>query len=103
MKEIFIDYHLKKYPKMTTQDLIKLVYQEVLGPIHIITSNNLVLLKNYILNELKEDKNPNENLYEYLGNNYVRMNIHKYNDLGFNLDDFLNLFVNSNQKVSDLN
>ena len=103
MKNIFIDYHLKKYPKMTTQDLIKLVYQEVLGPTHIITSDNLVLIKNYILNELKETKNPNENLYEYLGNNYIRMNIHKYNDLGFNFDDFLNLFVNSNQKVSDLN
>ena len=43
MKDIFLKYHLNKYPLMNHIDIIKLIYQEVMGPNHIIKSKELAL------------------------------------------------------------
>lgn len=93
MTLIFLKYHLKKYPLMNNQDIIKLVYQEVMGPNHIIKSYEMAL--KYITNELNDLYNTNNNLYEYLGNNYVRMDIHNYFKYYNNLDSLCDLFISS--------
>ena len=98
---LFLKYHLKKYPKMTNQDIIKLIYQETLGPNHIISDQNRVL--NYLQKELEENNNLSNNLYEYLGTNYVRMDIHKYYQYFNNIDTLFNLFFNSLSPNQDLN
>ena len=98
---LFLKYHLKKYPKMTNQDIIKLIYQETLGPNHIISDQNRVL--NYLQKELEENNNLSNNLYEYLGTNYVRMDIHKYYQYFNNIDTLFNLFLNSLSPNQDLN
>lgn len=98
---LFLKYHLKKYPKMTNQDIIKLIYQETLGPNHIISDQNRVL--NYLQKELEENHNLFNNLYEYLGTNYVRMDIHKYYQYFNNIDTLFNLFLNSLSPNQDLN
>ena len=97
---LFLKYHLKKYPKMTNQDIIKLIYQETLGPNHIIINKNDVT--NYILKELEENNNSSNNLYEYLGTNYVRMDIHKYYQYFNSLDLFVDLFFKSQSSNQDL-
>ena len=98
---LFLKYHLKKYPKMTNQDIIKLIYQETLGPNHIISDQNRVL--NYLQKELEENHSLFNNLYEYIGTNYVRMDIHKYYQYFNNIDTLLNLFFNSLSPNQDLN
>ena len=98
---LFLKYHLKKYPKMTNQDIIKLIYQETLGPNHIISDQNRVL--NYLQKELEENHSLFNNLYEYLGTNYVRMDIHKYYQYFNNIDTLFNLFLNSLSPNQDLN
>lgn len=99
MQEIFINYHKKKYPKMTNQDIIKLIYQETLGPNHII--QNIDKVKEFLKQEAKEASSSNTNLYEYLGTNYVRINIHKF--LEFNeLDSLVTLFLKSIELSHDL-
>ena len=98
---LFLKYHLKKYPKMTNQDIIKLIYQETLGPNHIISDQNRVL--NYLQKELAENHSLFNNLYEYIGTNYVRMDIHKYYQYFNNIDTLFNLFFNSLSPNQDLN
>ena len=99
MKDIFLKYHLNKYPLMNHIDIIKLIYQEVMGPNHIIKSKELAL--EYIKKELNETHNDN-NLYEYLGGNYLRMDIHKYHHYFNELDSFLELFMNSLSQYNDI-
>lgn len=93
MNNIFLKYHLKKYPLMNNQDIIKLVYQEVMGPNHIIKSFEIAL--KYIANELNDSSDANNNLYEYLGKNYVRMDIHNYFKFYKNVESLCDLFVSS--------
>lgn len=74
----FINYHLKKYPLMTTQDIVKMMYQSYFGPGHFIS--NLEFVLTYYKKELESmDNIDNENLYEHIGNNFVRININPYN------------------------
>ena len=89
----FIKYHLNKYKEMSTQDIVKLLYQNHFGPGHFIENKNSVI--NYYTNELKASNiNSNENLYEHIGNNFIRLNIFPYNNM-FNNDNIINFFYES--------
>lgn len=99
MKKYFLKYHLNKYHLMNNNDIIKLIYQETLGPNHIISSYDSAL--NYINNELSEKHHYN-NLYEYIGPNYVRMDIHKYYQYFGNLNTFCDLFIKSIEVNNDV-
>lgn len=94
MKEIYLDYHLNKYPKMTTQDKIKLIYQEVLGPMHFSQLDDEKALY-LIRDELKQPIMENENLYEHIGENYIRMNLFTYNQYGLSMPILVQLFNDS--------
>ncbi len=100
-RNIFLEYHLNKYPKMTKQDIIKLVYQATLGPRHFSSNLDINKVTNYLLNELKEYKQTNENLYEYIGNNYIRVNIFKYQEYNFDLNHLINIFLDSTNQEYD--
>ncbi len=70
----FINYHLQKYPKMTTQDIVKLLYQNHFGPGHFI--KDIKTINKYFEDELTNNNiNYDENLYEHIGNNFIRVNI----------------------------
>lgn len=84
MKQYF-EYYYHKYPKSTIQDYFKLLKQMCLGPKHIIKSE-IESLKN-LVNEVKNlnlysDK---EDLYEYIGSDFVRVNLRPYVKLGLDL------------------
>lgn len=94
MQKIYLDYHLRNYPKMTNQDIIKLVYQAVLGPLHFSQldyEKALFLLRD----ELKQPTLENENLYEHIGSDYIRMNIKTYNKYGFDIPLLIEMFNES--------
>lgn len=68
--------HLEKYPKMTPQDCFKLIYQNELGPGHLVRNEkeSLELLKKE-WDSIEADEN--EELIEPLGNNLCRLNLKK--------------------------
>lgn len=91
----FIKYHLNKYSQMTTQDIVKMLYQNHFGPGHFI--KDLDFVNKYYYNELNNSQdNENDNLYEHIGNNFIRINIHKYKKLiNSNNNNIINMFYNS--------
>lgn len=92
----FIEYHLLRYPKMTTTDIIKLVYQAILGPNHLLSKTSLTKVKNYIQSEVNEQSISCDNLYEWISPKYVRVNIKKYYEMYGNIDKLALDFYNSN-------
>ena len=86
MQKIYLDYHLRNYPKMTNQDIIKLVYQAVLGPLHFSQldyEKALFLLRD----ELKQPTLENENLYDLMGTSQA--NGSRRVNLGANLGEYI--------------
>ena len=78
--KIFLKYHLNKYPKMQNQDKIKLIYQASLGPAHLVNDLNEKKVYKYILKEIKYSKNnqnKDDNYYEWISEDYLRININK--------------------------
>ena len=73
----FVEYHLIHYPDMQVTDKIKLVYQAILGPHHLLDEKSILKIKENILTELNEQSNHQENLYEWIGPNYVRVKLLK--------------------------
>lgn len=74
----YLEFYYKRYPQSKIQDFVKLVAQITFGPGYedINPALNLKQLKDEILN-LKTYNN--ENLYEYIGYDYVRVNLRVYN------------------------
>lgn len=94
----YIQYHLNKYPLMTTQDTVKLLYQNHFGPGHFIVDVQMV--KDYYYNELNNIKDNNSvnaiNLYEHIGNNFVRVNMSLFHNF-FEDEYLINSFYNSSK------
>ena len=90
---IYYNYHKNKYPKLEKQDIIKLIFQSSLGPSHFISNKDKV--KDYLNKELLEEKNNEENLYEYISTNYVRMNIFPYKHYFKETDTLIDMFIES--------
>ena len=89
----FIKYHLKKYPQMSTQDIVKLLYQNHFGPGHFIKNKELVI--DYYNKELQSTNiNNDDNLYEHIGNNFLRLNIFPYNNI-YKDNNIINYFYES--------
>ncbi len=89
----FIKYHLKKYPQMSTQDIVKLLYQNHFGPGHFIKNKELVI--DYYNKELQSTNiNNNDNLYEHIGNDFLRLNIFPYNNI-YKDNNIINYFYES--------
>lgn len=97
--QIFYNYHLKKYPLINKEDKIKLIYQSTLGPNHL--GKNLLKenVKQRLEKELLETNNRRDNLYEWISENFVRINIHKYVESSFSLDYLIDSFIASSKKT----
>lgn len=66
--------HRIKYPDMTPQDAVKLIYQNEFGGGHLIKDRESCLKRIYSeFENTKKDKNAEK--YEYIGNNILRVNL----------------------------
>ena len=72
---VYIQSHLKKYPLMQIQDILKLLMQGMMGPTHLIQDVNK--LKDNLLNEYNQckDNNINYDLIEEISDEYIRVYI----------------------------
>lgn len=95
--KIFYRYHLNKYPLIQKEDKIKLIYQSILGPNHL--GKNLLYdnVKQRLEKELLENNNKNDNIYEWVSEEFIRINIHKLNEL--EIEELINSFILSSKLI----
>lgn len=100
---VYLDKHLKKYPLMQVQDILKLHLQGILGPTHLI--KDIDRLKSNLLNEYSEckDNGLTYDLIEQISDNYIRVYIKPYYEKYKSFDKLMELFINSCNVNYDIN
>ncbi len=75
---VYLDEHLKKYPLMQIEDIIKLHLQGILGPAHLVGDHKLI--EKRLLNEYEEIKNLNfkYEMIEEISDDYIRVYLKPY-------------------------
>lgn len=87
-------YHFKKYPLITPQDAVKICYQSAFGCGHLIKD------KEYALSMLKKElenieSDEDAQLFESIGNGYLRLNLHKAKAMGISAEKICRIFIKS--------
>lgn len=99
---VYIDYHLNKYPLMTTQDVLKLYLQGILGPAHLV-----LCIDNVIDNLNREyesiDVDYNWDMVEQISDDYVRIYIKPFYDRYRSFESLAKAFYLSANEVKDKN
>ena len=65
-----LKFHANKYPDLTPQDAIKLIYQSVYGCAHFVDAGRAV---EYIREEMSGEERSGEPLFEPIGNGRARL------------------------------
>ncbi len=75
---VYLDYHLKKYPLMTTQDVVKLHLQGILGPAHLVGCVDDIIAR--LENEYAhiQDKDNLKDMIEMISDEYCRVYLAPY-------------------------
>ena len=96
--KIYYNYHKNKYSLMDKQDIIKLVFQATLGPNHFGANLDRNTIINYINNELRMAYTNYENLYEWISDKYIRINLFKYIENNLDIAKLIDMFIESVNK-----
>jgi len=72
MREILLS-HFARYPEMTPQDAVELVYQSAFGPGHLLT--DLARARAFLHRELEETPARAGAVYEPIGGGYARLHL----------------------------
>ncbi len=97
--ENIIKQHGKKYPKMTAQDFVKLIYQNEFGCGHFISDKNKSLDK--IKAEIKQS-NTDNCFFENIGNGFSRFWLGKNTEDFISADTVNKIFILSSGKTGDI-
>ena len=92
MMEDILLQHFEKYPQMQAQDAVKLIYQQEFGPEHMIKdpAKALAMIRQE-MNGLEPQ--PEEPLYEAIGNGLCRLNLRPCVERGIPAEDIARLFT----------
>ncbi len=96
MKSI-IEEHIKKYPIMTTQDKVKLIFQNEFGCGHFIKDRDKSLS---LIKEEFENSTCTNTLFENIGNGHVRMYLSALDEKNFDAEIINELFILSAEYMS---
>ena len=102
MNKVYLKEHLKKYPLMDIQDIIKLHLQAILGPAHLLPSKERIkenFIKEY--NEIK-DLDYHYDLLEDVSETYTRVYLKPYYELMGSFDKLVDVFYYSIDKDLDI-
>lgn len=87
----YLHHFYQKYPKSTIEDFVKVFYQAMFGPEHYVKNPAVSLAM--IREEMSGlTHNDYEDVYEYVGSEYVRINLRPYKNYGLNIN-LLNEFM----------
>ena len=99
---VYLKEHLKKYPLMQIEDILKLYLQGILGPAHHVDSYEKCLIR--VLNEYKNiTNNQYEEIEENISDNYVRIYLYPYFKKEGSFNALIKAFILSSQEVVDIN
>lgn len=94
----YVKRHIKKYPKIETIDVYKLIYQASFLAGHIIGTKAY----DYLVKEASLiDKNIQKDLYEYISNDVVRINLYPYLNY-YSIDSLYELFAKCNDSDNSI-
>lgn len=99
MKDIMI-FHHNKYPLMSAQDFVKLIYQNEFGCGHFISDSSKSFER--LKNELNTCKTSSNVIFEDIGNSFVRLYLSQNIEDFLSLESINNMFVSSAQKTGSL-
>ena len=102
MNKVYLKEHLKKYPLMGIEDIIKLHLQGILGPAHLLPSKDKIkenFIKEY--NEIK-DLDYHYELLEDVSETYTRVYLKPYYELMGSFDKLVDVFYYSIDKNLDI-
>lgn len=71
--ELVLRTHFARYPQMTPQDAVKLMYQSAFGPGHLLTDPERA--RAFLRRELEETPARAGAVYEPIGNGYARLHL----------------------------
>lgn len=92
--EDILIYHFKKYPLMKPVDAVKLCYQSAFGCGHLVKNYDHVM--SMLKTELEEiPQNSGAQMLELIGEDYVRLDIHKAKAMGISAEKICEIFVKS--------
>lgn len=91
--------HFSLYPRMEPQDAVKLIYQHVFGPEHMVRDGAKTLA--YLRQEMAGigEPLPGEALYESIGGGLCRLNLRPCKARGISAEDINRLFVETAQSA----
>lgn len=99
---VYLDEHLKEYPHMQIEDVLKLFLQGILGPAHNVSS-----FENCLNRTIKEYESITNNQYqdieEIISDDYVRIYLYPYFQREHSFDLLVKYFIISSQDEGDIN
>ncbi len=99
---VYLEEHLKKYPLMQIEDVLKLYLQGILGPAH-----NVFSYENCLNRTIKEYKAITNNLYneieEVISDEYVRIYLYPYFQREHSFELLVKYFILSSRDKGDVN
>ena len=98
---IYLKEHLKKYPKMELDDIIKLYLQGTLGPAHLVLSADDCLARVTKEYESIKDIDLNDEMIEDISESYVRIYLKPYYEYRNSFQGLVKAFVLSSQIQGD--
>ncbi len=99
---VYLSEHLKKYPLMQIEDVLKLYLQGIMGPAHNVSSFENCL--NRTIKEYESIKNNQYNeIEEDISDEYVRIYLYPYFQRNKSFDLLVKYFVLSSQDKGDVN
>ncbi len=94
--------HTKRYPKMETQDYVKLLFKHTFGPAHFSNGLNPARVKNYLMKELETFQPYAHTPYiESIGNGYVRVSLACLVDGIMSVENLIECFLASAKRSDE--
>lgn len=101
MNKVYLDEHLKKYPLMQLEDVLKLYLQGILGPAHLVSSFENCLSR--VTNEYNSiTHNQYNDIEEVISDEYVRVYIYPYYQQEKDFTLLIRCFIESSKEVGDI-
>jgi len=99
---VYLKSHLKKYPLMQIEDILKLYLQGILGPAHLVNDFEKAYKRVNEEYQTIKDNNYEYDLFEEISDDYVRIYLKPYFELKHDFKDLVNAFILSSQEEQNI-
>ena len=100
--EVYLNEHLKRYPLMETEDILKLYFQGILGPGHLVKEYSVAIYR--VEQEYQQIRNEKYDhpLIEEISDEYVRVYLIPYRESHPDFSLLVKAFIESSKEPTDI-